>query len=207
VIPGGEELGESHRAQMLHSLHDKAVRDLRSIRAAMDGSSRFTGVSGWGEMAIGFVALISAWFASHALDRHAWLRVWLVAAALSFACGVGAMLWKAHRTGKSLFSRPARRFVFGLAPPMLVAAAITPLLYSHGLTGHLPALWLLLFGAGVVGGGAFSVEAVPLMGCSFMLLGAIALLLAPAWGDLFMALGFGGLHLLFGAWIWRRYGG
>jgi hypothetical protein len=198
---------ESQRAQLLRTLHDKAMQDLRNIRAAMDGSRRFTGVSGLGEIVIGVIALVAAWYAQQASDRSTWIQIWLSAAVLAFLAGVGAMVWKAHVTGKSVFSRPARRFVLGLAPPMVIAAAITPLLYRHGLSGHLPAVWLLLFGAAVVGGGAFSVEAVPLMGGAFMLLGGLALMLGPAWGDLFMALGFGGLHLLFGAWIWRRYGG
>lgn len=198
---------EPPRARMLHALHDKAIEDLKNIRAAMDGSRRFTGVSGWGEMMIGVIAIGAAWFAAHASSPQDWIRIWIGAAALGVVTGVGAMLWKASRSGKSLLSRPARRFVFGLAPPMIAAGAITPTLYQHGLVDYLPAVWLLLFGAGVIGGGAFSVEAIPLMGACFMLLGALKLVLGPAWGDLFMALGFGGLHLVFGAWIWRRHGG
>jgi hypothetical protein len=37
-------------------------------------------------------------------------------------------------------------------------------------------------------------------------MGALALLL-PTWGTWWMAAGFGGLHILFGAIIARRYGG
>jgi heme/copper-type cytochrome/quinol oxidase subunit 3 len=40
-----------------------------------------------------------------------------------------------------------------------------------------------------------------------MLLGALALFSPPAWTNYFMAIGFGGLHLLFGAIIVRKYGG
>jgi hypothetical protein len=40
-----------------------------------------------------------------------------------------------------------------------------------------------------------------------MILGAFALLLLPDAGDLLMASGFGGLHLVFGAIIARRHGG
>ena len=45
------------------------------------------------------------------------------------------------------------------------------------------------------------------MGFTFMALGAIALFAPSAWGDTFMAIGFGGLHILFGLIIWRKHGG
>jgi hypothetical protein len=68
-------------------------------------------------------------------------------------------------------------------------------------------MWLLLYGTGIVTGGSYSVRIVPLMGLAFMVLGAAALFAPPAWGDAFMAAGFGGLHIVFGIIIWRKHGG
>jgi hypothetical protein len=44
------------------------------------------------------------------------------------------------------------------------------------------------------------------MGAAFMLIGALALAFPPL-RDLWLALGFGGLHVGFGAFIARRHGG
>jgi predicted phage tail protein len=90
---------------------------------------------------------------------------------------------------------------------MLAGAILTAVLYRDGLAALLPGIWLLLYGAGVVSAGTFSVRIVPVMGLSFLLAGAAALLAPPALGNVFMAAGFGGLHVIFGLLIARRHGG
>ena len=100
-----------------------------------------------------------------------------------------------------------RQFLRGLGPPLAAAAVLTAVLYRAGATDVIPGMWLLLYGTAVVTAGAFSVRAVPLLGTCFIAVGIAALAAPPAWANAMMALGFGGLQIVFGVWIARRYGG
>jgi hypothetical protein len=181
--------------------------DLRFIRDTMERSAAFTAVSGLGYVLLGFTALAAAWLAGRQTSPFPWLRIWLADGVLAVAIGLLACTWKANRRGLPLFSGPARKVVLGLAPPLVAGAFLTFLLFRAGLESALPAAWLLLYGAGIMTGGAFSVAIVPVMGLCFMLLGGLAVLAPAAWGNGFLAAGFGGLHIVFGLLIARRHGG
>jgi hypothetical protein len=181
--------------------------DLRFIRDTMERSAAFTAVSGWGIALLGATAVAAAALAGRQTSSFAWLRVWLAEGLLASAIGLLACTWKANRRGSPLFSGPARKVALGLAPPLIAGAFLTFVLVRAGFESALPAMWLLLYGAGIMTGGQFSVPIVPVMGVCFMLLGGLAVLAPVAWGNWFLAAGFGGLHIVFGLLIARRHGG
>jgi hypothetical protein len=189
------------------ALHVRAMDNLTFIRQTMERATAFTAVPGWGGVGMGAIALAAAAIAHTRLTPAEWLATWLGSSVLALTLGGWTMAAKARRAGTVVFSYSGRRFVLSYVPPLLVGALLTGALVRAGLYQALPGTWLLLYGTGVVTGGAFSVRVVPLMGLCFMALGAVALFGPPGWGNLFMAAGFGALHIVFGLIIARRYGG
>jgi len=189
------------------ALHERAMDNLRYIRDTMERATAFTGVSGWGEVAIGATALVATVIAARQGHFTGWLAVWVAEGVISLLIAGWSMDRKARAAQMPLMSGPGRKAVFSLSPPMIAGGLLSLVLMRARLTNLIPGVWLLLYGTGVVTGGMFSVGVVPIMGLCFMALGAAALFAPPEFANWFMAAGFGGLHIVFGVIIARKYGG
>ena len=189
------------------NLQAEAMHNLRYIRDTMENAGSFTAVPGVGGMVMGATALLAALSAHLARSHTAWLTIWAAEAVLALSLGIAFAWHKARRTSTPLMSRPFRRFVLAMAPSFVAGAVLTIELERSGNPQLIPAACLLLYGTGVASAGAFSVRVVPVMGISFLLLGAVAAFTPAVWANALMAAGFGGLHLIFGFIIARNYGG
>lgn len=188
-------------------LPSRAADNIRFIRDTMERASTFTAVPGAGGVAMGVTALLAAALSLLARTPRQWLGVWAAEACVAVTLGVWAMARKARRTQTDLFGGPARRFLLSLTPPLGAGAILTLALERSGQITLLPGIWLLLYGAAVVTGGAMAVRTVVVMGALFMLLGTAALASPASWGTAYLAAGFGLLQIGFGIAIARRHGG
>ena len=188
------------------SINDRAVRDLRYIRETMERVGSFTAVPGWGGILMGATALATAYFTFAIESRNLWFLAWMFEAAIASGLGVVATLRKA-KMQRALLQGPGRKFAMSLLPAMVGGAIVTLALYQQGLFGLMPGIWLLFYGVAIMSSGTYSVRVVPIMGAAFMVLGSVALLVSWEWAQLCMAAGFGGLQIVFGGVIARKYGG
>jgi len=201
------KLKEEEREDQTPSLHGRAMDNLEFIRDAMERSTEFTAVPGYGGVLMGATAIGASVIASIQPTYRTWLLTWLVEAVLAFSIGLLMMWQKSKLVETSLNSTPAKKFALGFTPPLVAGIILTGLLYFNELFRFMPTVWLTLYGTAVVSGGAYSVRAVPVLGWLFIALGTVSIVLPAVYGDWLMGIGFGGLHIIFGLIIARKYGG
>ena len=187
-------------------IHEHAMDQIKYIRNAMERSSAFTAVPGWGGVAMGISALIAAYLAAQQPSVGAWVRVWMYECLIGMVIG-GTALWrKAQTFDEPLFEGAGRKFLLSFAPPIVAGALVSFAIYHFG-PQFIPGVWLIMYGTAVVAAGTFSVRIVPVMGFCFMAVGAVALFLPLHLGNVALGAGFGGLHVVFGFLIAKRFGG
>lgn len=187
-------------------IHAHATSNLRFIRDTMERASTFTAVPGWGGVFMGVSALFASFVCVY-LPKEWWLTIWLSCGMIAMGFGSLAIFEKARRNGAPLDSPGARKFALAFAPPLVVGAILATALIHAEAYRLVPGTLLLLYGTSVLGGGAFSVRVIPFMGMCFLALGTAALFVPLWWGNVLMGVGFGLLHIVFGAIIARRHGG
>lgn len=189
------------------SLGNRAIDNLQFIRDTMERSTHFTAVPGYGAILMGVTAIGAAYIANNSALVRDWWITWIAEAFLAFAIGLLAMWQKSKLANTSLTSVPAKKFAMSFLPPLVCGIVCTLGLWRFGHYESMVPMWILLYGAAIVTGGAFSVRIVPVMGWCFIALGAAAFFLPAGYANLMMAMTFGLLHIVGGFIIARRYGG
>ncbi|HYI92542.1 MAG TPA: hypothetical protein VEX68_03285 [Bryobacteraceae bacterium] len=186
-------------------LHDHAIDNLRYIRATMERAGSFTAVPGSGGIVMGLSAFAAAMAAM--TYSESFLAIWICEAVVALLIGTFAMAQKARAMKVSMASGPARKFALGFTPPLLVGVVLTLAALRANVPTLAPGIWMCMYGTGIIAGGAFSVSIIPVMGIGFVSFGVAALFTPASWGNAWLAAAFGGLHIVFGSIIARRYGG
>ncbi|NWG14309.1 MAG: hypothetical protein HXY20_12325 [Acidobacteria bacterium] len=192
-----------------------AREDLLYIRRTLEAAERFTAVPGKSLMAAGVVALAGVAANAH-LTGAPWsqwpppaqaLDVWGLVLAVSLAIVSFGIHGKAARVHGPLKGALLRKLLWSFCPALFVGALLTSLSIRYQSLGCLPAIWLGCYGAAVANGGQVSVPPVRYMGLSFIAAAAGAALTSPSMGLAWLGMGFGWLHVVFGAYIaWRYHG-
>ncbi len=189
----------------------EALRALAEIRSVVDRTTRYSTFSALSGFLTGAAALIGsggcgyfAKFPGARAEDKSFVYVW--AGVFAF-CAMQHLLltWlKARSRGEVAWTPIARTALLALLGPGMAGILISAIVIFQLQYDRLAELWLLLYGCGLWAVSFFAPLFLRWLGAAFMILGALA------WKDhetpgLWLGLGFGGLHLIFGTIVLARY--
>jgi hypothetical protein len=194
--------------------HKKST-ELEKIRELMERSST-VGLSGLGGVLAGILALAGAcftyyWirdFEAHAYAVEVLQRKLLLLAAAVFAGALFCVLFFSYRRSKKIpipfWNITTRRLLISIAVPFMAGSFIFLWALNHQLYFLLPAVSLIIYGIAIFCGSHYSTKESRYLAVAEMILGCITIWF-PAYGLLFLALGFGVLHIIYGVVMWYSY--
>lgn len=214
-------------------LNDKHLEDLKEIRSIMERSSRFIYLSGLSGIFAGLYALGGAgavWlygknnpliknflsqeiFGSaneyHTMEGQLkFLRFLITDAAivlfLALATGIYLTTRQARKKGQSIWDNSSRRMIVNLAIPLLTGGFFSLILLYHGYIALVAPSTLIFYGLALVNGSKYTLTDIRYLGFSEIGLGLIAMLFLEN-GLLFWSVGFGILHIIYGAVMYFKY--
>ncbi len=188
--------------------------NLRFIRHTLEEAGTFTQVSAGGLVLAGAIGVAAALAAAGRIGLPAvwsaaafqpFLIIWSAAASLAAPIAAIAMYRRARQAGVPLWVGPSRRALRSMLPAWLAGAVLTLAAVSQGWWAMVAPLWLILHALALLSGASFSIPPVRWMGWSLLLLGSFAAAWpSPAAALAALGLGFGGVHLAGGIYLWRR---
>jgi predicted lysophospholipase L1 biosynthesis ABC-type transport system permease subunit len=201
---------------------NEQLKDISEIRQLMERSSRFLSLSGLSGVAAGVFALLGAgaafWYFDFDLQfyRHNFvLNKWqvirfllldgLLVLVLSLGFGIYFTTRKARKRGQQVWNSTSKRLLANLAIPLATGGIFCLVLLNHAPV-LIPATTLIFYGLALINGSKYTLNDVRYLGVSEIILG----LLCGFWADsglnlLFWAIGFGVLHIVYGALMYNKY--
>ena len=197
-------------------------KDLASIRTIMERSSKFISLSGLSGVLAGLYALcgaVAAYFLIHYPISPLHYRIYsvnepgILAKLILIAAGVFAAsfitgLWlsnrKAQKTGQKLWSPASRTILLNLSIPLVTGGIFILVVLYTGHFGLAAPASLVFYGLALIQGSLNTFDEIRYLGFSEIILGLISAML-PGYGLIFWALGFGILHIVYGAIMYKKY--
>ena len=207
------------------NLPTESLQEIKDIRRLMDRSSRFISLSGLSGIAAGICALAGALVVTQ-VDRNfmniseetaqsgragesvmkimtlTWIGIIVFIAAFVLAF---FFTWqRSKKTGVPVWGSTSKRLLFNTAIPMLVGGVVIFRLIELELITLIAPACLIFYGLALLNGSKYTLGEVRYLGYCQIILGLINLWV-PGYGLYFWAVGFGILHIIYGAIMWFKY--
>lgn len=203
------------------------LENLKEIRSLMERSSKFLSLSGLSGIAAGSIALIAAYIVyakkveltgdttpKAIFDANAYVegddfKVFLIKTALvtlvaAIFFGVYFTMRKAQKEHKSVWNNLSKNLLISLLVPLVSGGLFCLALLYHGVLWVIPSATLLFYGLALFSAAKYTVRDVTYLAISEIVLGLLSLVLT-GYSLIFWAVGFGVLHIFYGAIMYWKY--
>ncbi|RMG86477.1 MAG: hypothetical protein D6714_04180 [Bacteroidetes bacterium] len=213
---------------MTKKTNNDHLQTLNDIRDLMERSSRFISLSGLSGVAAGVSALLGATLVYVYLGigpfsgrlvavlsdypPPKWgltagtffLLTAFVVLVLALSGGIYFTTRRARRKGQKIWDRLTFRLVVNLSIPLLAGGFFCIGLMYHGLWFLIAPATLVFYGLALLNGSKYTLNDIRYLGILEIILGCIGLFY-PGFGLELWAIGFGILHILYGAAMYVKY--
>jgi hypothetical protein len=197
-------------------------KDLASIRTIMERSAKFISLSGLSGVLAGIYALCgatAAYFLVHypispfrfriySVNEGDMLFKLILIAGIVLIASIATGLWlsskKAKKNGLNLWTSTSRQLVINISIPLVTGGVFILIMLATGHFGLAAPASLIFYGLALIQGSLNTFDEIRYLGFSEIIIGLISAML-PGYGLIFWALGFGILHIVYGAIMYNKY--
>ncbi len=203
-----------------------AESELKDIREIMERSSRFISLSGLAGVFAGIYALMGAWIANtyvlptqrdylpegFKIDRFtdipaklpSLLAIAISVLLLSLVTAIFLTTRNARRKNQKIWDKRSQRMVWNLAVPLISGGIFLMILLQQGTYYLIAPAMLIFYGLALINGSKYTLNDIRYLGYCEILLGLFATWFYHS-GLLFWSVGFGVLHIAYGAAMYWKY--
>ena len=193
------------------------LRDISEIKTLMNKSSRFISLSGLSGILAGIYALIGAafayWLVSNSgrdyliLDGKIFRLIILdliLITVLSIGTAIFLTTKKAKKNNEKIWDSLTKRLLTSFIVPLLAGGIYIIIILSNQKYGQTGALMLLFYGLALLNASKYTLGDIKYLGYTQIVLGLISALY-PGYGFWFWVIGFGFMHIIYGAIMYFKY--
>lgn len=195
---------------------------LKDIRQLMKQSNKFLSLSGFSGVFAGIYALAGAYLGneviygfingadySNTAYKSMMILCTLICAVVLILSILTALLFsgrKAKKAGLKVFDHTAWRLLLNMLIPLAAGGlfCIALVYQGRGMVILVCPAMLIFYGLSLVNGSKYTLHDIRYLGCMQIGLGILATFYL-GYGLMFWAIGFGVLHIVYGAFMWFKY--
>lgn len=202
-------------------MQDKYIQDLRDIKDMMSRSSKFISLSGLSGIMAGIYALVGAYCAHSVIysgkdltlfrktmfDQNMILTLFgiaIIVLVLSIGTGILLTTQKAKKAGVKVWDAQSKRLVINLFIPLVTGGLLCLILISKEYIAIIAPLTLIFYGLALINASKYTLSEIRSLGFAEIALGLIDIYFDSN-GLIMWSIGFGALHIIYGAIMYVKY--